>query len=87
MNNKSKKYISVEEYVLINGIHQYLFHSGTNGENPVMLFLHGRPGRCPSQESVSQSWSRMSAVRSVPHTGNDPVNPAETGSQTLELDM
>lgn len=33
-----------EEYVLINGIHQYLFHSGTTDENPVLLFLHGGPG-------------------------------------------
>jgi hypothetical protein len=30
MKSKSKKLISVEEYVRINGINQYLFHSGTN---------------------------------------------------------
>ncbi|MEH7014608.1 hypothetical protein V7087_28005 [Neobacillus niacini] len=40
MKNMSKKLIYVEEYVPINGINQYLFHSGTNLENPVMLFLH-----------------------------------------------
>ncbi|MDR3598345.1 alpha/beta hydrolase [Clostridium sp.] len=49
MKNKSKKLINIEEYVLINGINQYLFHSGTNYDNPVMLFLHGGPG---SAESV-----------------------------------
>lgn len=41
---QSKKAMGVEEYVLINGIHQYLFHSGTTDENPVLLFLHGGPG-------------------------------------------
>ncbi len=36
-----KKTMGVEEYILINGIHHYLFHSGTTDENPVLLFLHG----------------------------------------------
>lgn len=49
MKNKSKKLIYIEEYVTINGIEQYFFHSGTNFDNPVMLFLHGGPG---SAESV-----------------------------------
>ncbi len=44
----SKKLIYVEEYVPINGINQYLFHSGSNLENPVMLFLHGGPGSAGS---------------------------------------
>jgi pimeloyl-ACP methyl ester carboxylesterase len=44
MKTKPTKRIELEEYVRINGIHQYLFHSGTNDENPVMLFLHGGPG-------------------------------------------
>lgn len=37
-----------EEFVPINGIDQYLFHSGTSSANPVMLFLHGGPGSAES---------------------------------------
>ena len=48
MKNKSKRLIYTEEYVLINGINQYLFHSGTKYDNPVMLFLHGGPGSAES---------------------------------------
>lgn len=48
MKNKSNKLINIEEYVSINGIDQYLFHSGTNYDNPVMLFLHGGPGSAES---------------------------------------
>lgn len=44
MGSKSKRLIHIEEYALINGINQYLFHSGTKYDNPVMLFLHGGPG-------------------------------------------
>jgi len=44
MKNKSNKIICFEEYVTINGISQYLFHSGKKADNPVMLFLHGGPG-------------------------------------------
>lgn len=48
MENKSKRPIYLEEYVPINGIDQYLFHSGTKYDNPVMLFLHGGPGSVES---------------------------------------
>ena len=48
MKNRSKKLIYTEEYVTINGINQYLFHSGTKYDNPVMLFLHGGPGNAES---------------------------------------
>lgn len=48
MKNRSKKLIYTEEYVSINGINQYLFHSGTKYDNPVMLFLHGGPGSAES---------------------------------------
>jgi pimeloyl-ACP methyl ester carboxylesterase len=44
MKTKPTKLIELEEYVPINGIRQYLFHSGARYENPVMLFLHGGPG-------------------------------------------
>lgn len=48
MKNKPNRLIYSEEYVCINGIEQYLFHSGTNYNNPVMLFLHGGPGSSES---------------------------------------
>jgi hypothetical protein len=44
MKNKLKRLINIEEFVEINGINQYLFHSGTSYDNPVILFLHGGPG-------------------------------------------
>ncbi|BFH62082.1 alpha/beta fold hydrolase [Paenibacillus azoreducens] len=44
MKNKSEKPIWIEEYVPIGGIEQYLFHSGTSSDNPVLLYLHGGPG-------------------------------------------
>jgi len=48
MKNKSKRLIYIDEYVRINGINQYLFHSGTKYDNPVMLVLHGGPGSVES---------------------------------------
>jgi pimeloyl-ACP methyl ester carboxylesterase len=48
MKNKLKRLICIDEYVSINGISQYLFHSGTKYDNPVMLFLHGGPGSVES---------------------------------------
>lgn len=44
MKNNLKRPIYIEEYVPINDIHQYLFHSGTKHDSPVMLYLHGGPG-------------------------------------------
>ena len=40
MKNKFKRLIYFDEYKRINGIDQYLLHSGTSYDNPVMLFLH-----------------------------------------------
>lgn len=48
MKNKSSRMINHEEFVLINGIHHYLYHRGTNPSNPVLLFLHGGPGSAES---------------------------------------
>lgn len=48
MNNKSEKLINSEEYVSVNGVNHYLFHSGTNYDNPVLLYLHGGPGSVES---------------------------------------
>ncbi len=64
MKNKSKKVICVEEYVLINGIPHYLFHSGTAYENPVMLFLHGGPGSAGSlfAHAFQDKWEDLFTV-------------------------
>ncbi|TXK80696.1 alpha/beta fold hydrolase [Paenibacillus sp. N3.4] len=48
MKNKSERSIYMEEYVPINGINQYLFHTGTKADNPVLLYLHGGPGSVES---------------------------------------
>lgn len=61
---KYKKLIFTEEYVLINGINQYLFHSGTNLSNPVMLFLHGGPGSVESlfTHAFQEKWEDIFTV-------------------------
>ena len=64
LKKKSKKAVGVEEYVLINGIHQYLFHSGTIDENPVLLFLHGGPGSSASlfAHAFQDNWEELFTV-------------------------
>lgn len=59
-----KKATGIEEYVLINGIHQYLFHSGTAAENPVLLFLHGGPGSSASlfAHAFQDNWEELFTV-------------------------
>ncbi len=44
MSKKHTRAIHITEFVAINGIEQFLYHSGTNAENPVLLYLHGGPG-------------------------------------------
>lgn len=64
LKKKSKKVIGVEEYALINGIHQYLFHAGTTDENPVLLFLHGGPGSAASlfAHAFQDNWEELFTV-------------------------
>lgn len=64
MKNKLKRQIYLEEYVPINGINQYLFHCGTNPENPVMLFLHGGPGSAESifAHMFQEKWEEIFTV-------------------------
>lgn len=64
LKKKSKKAMGVEEYVLINGIHQYLFHSGTTDANPVLLFLHGGPGSSASlfAHAFQDNWEELFTV-------------------------
>ncbi len=62
--NKMSKQIFVSEYVLINGIEQFLFHEGTSSDNPVMLFLHGGPGSVESlfTRSFQEKWEDIYTV-------------------------
>jgi len=64
MKNKSKRLIYIDEYVSINGINQYLFHSGTKYENPVILFLHGGPGSAESifAHAFQEKWEGIFTV-------------------------
>lgn len=64
MKKRSTKLIDREEYVLINGIQQYLFHAGTHIENPVMLFLHGGPGSAASlfAHAFQEPWEELFTV-------------------------
>lgn len=64
MKNKLKRLIYIEEYVSINGINQYLYHSGTNYDNPVMLFLHGGPGSVESlfAHAFQEKWENIFTV-------------------------
>jgi pimeloyl-ACP methyl ester carboxylesterase len=64
MKNKLKRLIYIEEYVSINGINQYLFHSGTKYDNPVMLFLHGGPGSAESlfAHAFQEKWEDIFTV-------------------------
>ncbi|GAB0167971.1 alpha/beta hydrolase [Lysinibacillus sp. CTST325] len=48
MKDRSEKLINIEEFVSVNGVNHYLFHSGTNYDNPVLLYLHGGPGSVES---------------------------------------
>lgn len=64
MRNKSKKPIDIQEYVPINGINQYLYHLGTNTENPVLLYLHGGPGSAESllAHLYQDKWEKIFTV-------------------------
>ncbi len=44
-------FIDTAEYVDINGIEQFFYHSGSNPENPVILHLHGGPGNAFSNKA------------------------------------
>lgn len=60
----ANKLIYMEEYIPINGISQYLFHSGTSYHNPVMLFLHGGPGAVESlfAYSFQENWEDIYTI-------------------------
>ena len=64
MRNKNNREIYFDEYVKINGIEQYLYHCGTNEENPVMLYLHGGPGAVESlfAHAFQEKWEEIYTV-------------------------
>lgn len=64
MRNKNNRAIYFDEYIEINGILQYLYHCGTNEENPVMLFLHGGPGSVESlfAHAFQEKWEEIYTV-------------------------
>ena len=64
MQRKPKKPIYIEEYTLINGILQFLLHTGTKPENPVLLFLHGGPGSVESlfAHAMQDKWEDIFTV-------------------------
>ena len=61
MKTQTKKAIDLREYVPINGIEQFLYHLGTNPENPVLLFLHGGPGSAESlfAHLYEEQWTKL----------------------------
>lgn len=64
MKNKFNRSIFYTEYVKLNGIDQFLFHSGTSPEHPVMLYLHGGPGSVESLFTLSfqNKWEDLYTV-------------------------
>ena len=64
MQKKPNKPIYIDEYVLINGISQFLLHTGTKPENPVLLFLHGGPGSAGSlfAHAMQEKWEDIFTV-------------------------
>lgn len=64
MEVKNKKGVYFDEYVDINGIKQYLLHSGKNKNNQVMLFLHGGPGSVESlfAHATQEKWEEIYTV-------------------------
>ena len=64
MKKHTDKLIYLEEYIPINGISQYLFHTGTNYENPVLLYLHGGPGSAESlfAHAYQEKWDDIFTV-------------------------
>lgn len=90
MKNNSNNLIYEEQYISINGINQYLFHSGTKYKNPVMLFLHGGPGSVESifAHTFQKKWEDIYTVVHWDQRGSGKTliqNPDENKYPTIEL--
>lgn len=89
MKNKNKRSIYFGEYKKINGIYQYLFHSGTNSNNPVLLYLHGFGTAESTQTNIFQEkWEEIFTVVHLDQRGAGKTftkNPTE--EPTLELHL
>ena len=59
-----KNTMSSEEFVRLNGIDHYLYHSVRTPGKPVLLFLHGGPGSAESvmAHAFQQSWLELFTV-------------------------
>jgi len=52
------KFVDIAEYVDINGIKQFLYHTGDFAENQVILHLHGGPGNAFSNKAyLLKNWN------------------------------
>ncbi len=64
MKRKHIRPIHITEFVAINGIEQFLYHSGKNAENPVLLYLHGGPGSSEAlfAHMFQEKWEELYTV-------------------------
>ncbi len=62
--DKEKLSIYLEEFKEIGGLDQYLYHRGTDANNPVILYLHGGPGfsMIPLIHSFQGEWEKSFTV-------------------------
>jgi pimeloyl-ACP methyl ester carboxylesterase len=62
--NKEKPSIYLEEFKEIGGLKQYLYHRGTDHNNPLILFLHGGPGfsMIPLINEFQSQWEKSFTI-------------------------
>lgn len=62
--SKERPKICIEEFIEIGGIKQYLYHRGTDVNNPVILYLHGGPGfsMIPLIHTFQGQWEKSFTV-------------------------
>ncbi|MGL5765567.1 MAG: alpha/beta fold hydrolase [Sarcina sp.] len=85
------KSFNLKEYKKINDIEQFLYHSGTSIENPVMLFIHGGPGVVESSHAytMQKKWEEFFTVVHFDQRGSGKTltkNPDSTPTMKLILE-